>query len=214
MIRILRFTLLSLLIILTSCGIRIGTGAPSDAGIGQIIDNIQAARGRNTPEATNEGQITRARINSISQKLIRVEFTKYGIAPLMTQVASRQGFDTYLSTGEQTITLKDGRVSHTRGLPFDLLESDFGNDSARKYRFLRADNAVTELTASCTRQRAGQETIEIVERRYSTTLIEETCTSPAVVFTNRYWVDGSGIIWKSEQWLGPTHGFAIIQKLN
>ena len=211
----IRFATLFALILVTGCGdIRVGTGAPSDAGFGRLIDNIQAVRGRNTPDEPQEQQLTRAALNRVKQKLVRVTFTKYNITPVMTQVASRNGFETYLSKAQQTISLRRGVLSHTRGLPFDLLETDFRNPADKQYRFLIASNDIAELRVSCTRARVGSETIEIVERRYATTVIEESCTSDVVTFKNKFWTDGSGTVWKSEQWIGPNHGYAVIEKLN
>jgi len=206
--------LLCLVAVLASgCDLRIGTGAQKDLGFGNIVDNIQAARGRNAPAPQGAQNITRASIDKIDKTLIRVGFTRYNIQDVFTQVATREGVSTYLSPKDQTITLQNGVLRMTRGLPYDLLESDIRSQSKRTYRYLTATNTISELTVSCSRQKAGSETIEIVERSYSTTIVSERCSGQGFNFENRYWTSGA-TTWKSLQWIGPTHGFALIEKLN
>ena len=195
------------------CGIRIGTNAEKDLGFGRIVGNIQAARGKNAPEPQQQAKLTRAALNQIDKNLIRVKFTRYNIETIMTEVASRDGVKTYLSTTQQTVSLEDGVLRTTRGLPYDLLESDYENDPSRTYRFLSATNAMNELKVTCSTETEGREAIEIVERSYNTTVTAETCRGQGFAFKNRYWTAG-GTIWKSQQWIGPTHGFAVIEKLN
>ncbi|MEM9715617.1 MAG: YjbF family lipoprotein [Pseudomonadota bacterium] len=198
---------------LSACGLSIGSNSPKDFGVGRIVDNIQAARGRNQPKQEKQAGLTRDALNKINRELIKVQLTKYGTTGVFTKVADRSNNQTFQSTAKQSITLQDGALRMTRGLPFDLLETDLRNDQDRKYRFLNAANNLTEVTVSCDRQSVGSDPIEIVERSYNTTLIEETCRGSGTAFKNRYWVQGN-TIWKSQQWIGPQHGFAIIEKLN
>lgn len=204
-----------LIVALSGCGINIGTGsARGNFGFNTIRDNIQAARGRNTPQEEGaQTKLTRDVVNGINRQIVQISLSKYGTKTVFTRAAVRQGAVTYLSPQKQTVTVQGGRVIRTRGLPFDLLETDFRNDADRVYRYLNAANNITELRVSCSRETVGTEAIEIVERSYTTTLVEEVCRSSGVAFKNRFWTQGS-TIWKSEQWIGPNHGFATIEKLN
>ncbi|MEM0976360.1 MAG: YjbF family lipoprotein [Pseudomonadota bacterium] len=199
---------------LAGCDLRVGSGGQGDFGVGRMMETIRAARGRNVSTQSEQAPITRASLNQIPQKLVRVQLTRYGSTGFYTQVANRRGNVTYLSPGDRTITLQNGQLRMTRGLPFDLLETDIRNDSDRVYRYLNVANALTELRVSCRSEVVGVERIEIIERTYSTTLREETCRGGGVAFKNRYWTDRGGVLWKSQQWIGPSHGFAIIEKLN
>lgn len=201
-------------VLATGCGLRVGTGSGKDLGLNNILNNINAVRGKNAPTQPKQQKLSRAQVDQIKQTIARVKFSKYGITVVMTQIADREGFKTYLSPAQQTVTLKDGQIRMTRGLPFDLLESDFRADGSRAYRYLTTTNGLAELRVNCSREAAGSETIEIVERSYNTTVIEETCRGSGAAFKNRYWVGSGNQIWKSEQWLGPRHGFAIFEKLN
>jgi len=77
----------------------------------------------------------------------------------------------------------------------------------RQYHFTQRHLGPYVISLSCVFEPVGPETIEIVEIDYTLIRVDEICTNARRQITNAYWVDiRTGIVWKSEQWLGPKIG--------
>lgn len=59
----------------------------------------------------------------------------------------------------------------------------------------------------------GPEPIEVFERSYRTTQVQDDCASPDKSFTNMFWIEGAETIWKSRQWVSLVVGRAEMLKL-
>jgi len=83
----------------------------------------------------------------------------------------------------------------------------------RVHDYLDGEDRLQRRTFQCDLRPAGRETIEIVERRYRASILEETCRTRDGSFTNSYWIDGTGRIVQSVQFVSPQVGFLVTQRL-
>lgn len=123
----------------------------------------------------------------------------------------------WVSAGQKTITIEDGRIIETFGFPNDLLKirrSDLsfreiieGNDvlnTIAYYSFKKPD--FYNLKVEVQTRNLGLKTIEISGKIRELYLIEETIVSKKINWSkrNRFWVDPQDYyVWRSEQDISP-----------
>lgn len=122
-----------------------------------------------------------------------------------------------------SLTFDNGLVVATRGLGDDLMGSDpsevyhalrhGGGEVLRINDYLGSQDDIVRASYYCDIQALGSETIEIFERSYATQKFQEICVSPDQQFENLYWIDSSGTIWQSRQWLSALVGYLEVQRL-
>lgn len=121
---------------------------------------------------------------------------------------------TWRTADNVTLSFDDGVLVATRGLGFDLMGAGAektlaalaGGDPGpyrRQYRYLDGQNHAAYVTAGCTVQDRGAETVG--GRRLWRH--DEICESFHTAFTNTYWSDGGGWVLRSRQWIGPQIGY-------
>lgn len=138
---------------------------------------------------------------------------------LLVPIANNAGFLSYADQSRRGVVIFGGLVTATKGLLFDMTAIKHQSDDpiarmvpldrwprvvVRNYQFTRLNTSDYEVSVTCVFNRIASEQIEIIERTYDVTRVQETCANPQRDFTNTYWVEpDTGFIWKSEQWLGP-----------
>lgn len=129
---------------------------------------------------------------------------------------------TWLTPDGISLTNRGGFLIATRGLGHDLMVADVsgvqvaiasgGGTATRTHEYLDGNDQIQTERYSCTITRDGAQTIEIFERRYATTAYSENCNGSSN-FTNRYWIDGKGVVWRAKQWVSPAIGYLEIDVL-
>lgn len=158
------------------------------------------------------------------QQAAGVPFASMGIrlgdGPQIFLVLAGQPGDTFLwtSAAHVAVTTRNGRVTSTAGLPVNvdtmtledpdpLLAVAHGlTDEAQSTRL--ADYRERHLYAvriACTAHSRGRANIAILGAQLETTRIDEDCAAahPDWTFTDSFWIDGSGLVWKSVQHIAP-----------
>lgn len=142
----------------------------------------------------------------------------------MNPVGRNGDYVTWGSAPGQGITYRRGILSNTRGFGEDLMASRIDHavvaitsgrdaDYTRKNYYLGDLGQTTELALSCSLRRSGAEKVIIGEINANAVIMKETCRKGQIDFTNVYWVDGSGNVLKSSQWVGQRIGSVAIQNL-
>ena len=119
----------------------------------------------------------------------------------------------------QTVSLERGVITATRGLGDDLMSAETtavanalrsgGGTVNRVWRTLDGTNAVIEKTATCQISSAGAETITLASgASLQTRRMVEDCGDG---IRNAYWLDGSGRVAQSRQWVGSVVGYLTQQ---
>lgn len=121
---------------------------------------------------------------------------------------------TWASQSGFTATYRDGLLVATRGLGSDLMASDTGQVRAmlaqgggqaqRAVDFLDDFDRIETVRFACEIAAQGREVVDLGLRQPELAKYEETCSSPKLVFTNIYWLDGAGEILQSRQFVSQT----------
>ena len=139
----------------------------------------------------------------ISNILLSVGIPARGAVATLVLVARNQGVETWQTGDNVSISLRDGVIVGTRGLGFDVMGAEVrptlaalaGRQSGEytlSRRYLTADNHPESIMATCTMARSGAQGQFV-----------EDCRADVGKFRNEYWLDGSGRIVQSNQWIGP-----------
>lgn len=127
----------------------------------------------------------------------------------------------WMSSDRGVLVTRDGRLVKTVGLPENLVGTEFlspdffeagrlsaqGELSAKRLIDVAPGNRYGLLVeAKLVRNQA--EGIRIGKRTYDTVRFTEHCFAPQISwkFTNSYWLDGQGTIWRSSQYATPGAG--------
>lgn len=110
----------------------------------------------------------------------------------------------------------------TRGVGRDIIASDAAvtvaalenrraDSGQRSFEISDGDVTTTKVQFLCEIDVIGLEQILVVNQRFATTHMRENCTESSTGgwgFANDYWVqNGTGLIRKSRQWVGPLSGY-------
>lgn len=139
-------------------------------------------------------------------------------------IGSNAGFDTYGNDQRQTMTLRRGIVTATRGLGDDLMSSDISQTAAliaarragqgtRIMRFLDGEDQTREIVMTCSVTRGDAAPVALGEVNTTATAMTETCRSGSRTITNTFLVDASGRSLGSRQWLSEMNGYMLFQTL-
>lgn len=146
-------------------------------------------------------------------------------ASALVRIENNGAFDTYATGQRQTLTLRDGMLTATRGLGNDLMSSDIDAVQAlirarkdgrapRRMRYLDGQNGTFEFRFDCTVQVGDTQTLPRVTGGTQTLRqVNERCVSPSRDIANSYMVDASGHVMASSQWAGPLNGNLSITQI-
>ena len=146
--------------------------------------------------------------------------------PIVIEPLSENGpYTTWGSPDKRTITMVSGVISATRGYGGDVLGYDARPTAAaitgrkvaeysRTMRFLGPQYELRGATLKCVTENQGTEDITIIDTARKLVHMVEACTDQGGgTVKSEYWVDGSGVIWQSRQWIGPQLGFVFMQRV-
>jgi hypothetical protein len=179
------------------------------------------------PAAAPGRPITRADIERANTAAIWAKLEGDAAPTLMYAVAANRGGVTFMSGFRQAVVLRGSLVSGTRALGTNLMAAwSEGRDPlvsptppgswparvVRHYEFPSDAPEGVVMTFDCRFERGGAAEMTILQVRHAGVEISETCTGPAGSFENLHFVDaGSGFVWRSLQWIGPTMPLIDVQ---
>lgn len=121
---------------------------------------------------------------------------------------------TWLAQVGFSASFNDGLLVATRGLNGDLMAADVsqvrtalnagGGHAVRVQEDLDDQDQIVSKRFECDILAAGTETIDLGLRQVSARKFEETCRNSSLEFTNLYWLDGTGHIISSRQFISRT----------
>jgi len=187
---------------------------------------LQSAGGIVRPADTPPREaVGRASFQMVPGPLIFVTLSEFGVAAPMVPFGENRGVRTWSTAEKQTLTLRGGIMTSTRGLGDDLMQSAVdpvanalaagsGGDIARTTWHLDGNDRLIERLFTCGIRTEGRETITLVSgQSLSATRVSEDCVADGVSFQNTYWKDESGTVRRSRQWVSPIVGYAEIEVL-
>lgn len=147
-----------------------------------------------------------------------------GVAELARRLTSSDGRETFVSQSGFTAAYRDGVLVATRGLIgedvmaasapglLDTLAAG-GGTITREIETLDGRNQIRTASFTCTITAAGTETINLGIRSVEAPRFDENCRGSAVIFDNIYWLDDSGAILASRQYVSPTVAYLRSNRL-
>jgi hypothetical protein len=189
-------------------GLKPGTKAPSGPATPKVA----------TPEVVEQALAT------TKGPLALITLEQSNTWAFAVESGANQGYRTFLTATQQTLTVNRGIVTATRGLGGDLMSSDISASgalvSARKagtatkvMRFLDGEDQTIEAPFSCTISIGKTETVTSGHITRPLTQVKEACTYATLGFTNHYLVDRDGTAIASRQWIGRVNGYATFSYL-
>jgi hypothetical protein len=166
--------------------------------------------------------ITRAEIDANDGDLLLAELRDGEVSAILVPGVSNPRGNTWVTPDGISLTFRGGLLIATRGLGADLMIADVGQveavlpgagNAVRVHEMLGGEDQIDRLRFGCQLSVEGRQTIEIFERRYETTKVNEVCTGDGATFTNSYWIDSHGKIWKSHQWVSELVGYLDVERL-
>ena len=123
---------------------------------------------------------------------------------------------TWVSADGVYLTIQNGKIVRTEGLPNNLtnfihpFKSNFpGNinsDVNMHYFYYSYDKPfLSDLRVEARLENKGREVVQVFQKDMELTLIEEKIENKSIRWkaTNKYWVDDSNFVWRSEQSISP-----------
>jgi hypothetical protein len=145
---------------------------------------------------------------------MQVQIPSRGADAKLWRVAVNKDVETWLATDNISLSFQHGVLVASRGLGFDLMGADAQTTLnaiagrgpevyRRQMRYLTGDNHSTYLIAGCSLTFVGPETVGGQRLQH----LEEQCQARENLFTNLFWLNGSGQIVQSRQWVSPQIGY-------
>lgn len=201
------------------------------AACGSDVDETQTARtfltlgqkvlGRDQKPAPGTSGLTREIIASIGRPADLVTVESLGVSAVIILVADNRGVETLSSVDDRTIAMRGGMITATRGLGGDLIAATTPPLSrvasgtgtfVREIVILDGEDRPVRTRYLCEYSTIGSESLDIVQRRYSTRRVEESCSGDSGRFVNDHWFQG-GTLRQSRQWVGPYLGYIDYARL-
>jgi hypothetical protein len=153
-----------------------------------------------------------------------VTINALGITELANRIARNGGDSTWISQTGFSISYRDGVLVATRGLVgedvmaasapglIDVLRAGGGTVN-RAMETLDSLNQIETMTFRCTVTAAGPETISLGVRDVQANRLNENCQGETVIFDNIFWLDDTGSIVASRQYISPTVAYLRSNRL-
>ena len=169
--------------------------------------------------------LTRARIDAPGRPMLLADIEAIEAVATLVKMAGNKTVETWQTGDQVSLSLDQGLVTATRGLGEDLMSADNSGTKmmlaghledqyyVKLHSYLDGEYQTAFRSFQCRRSDLRQETIEIFERRHTTTRIEEECVTPGYEITNVYWRGTDGFLWKTQQWLSPSLKYLVTEQL-
>ena len=200
---------------LGGCGSEELLASDSGAATEALARSLRLPAARSTTPA-GPPQLTRAVIEKADFPLALGTIESLNATAIMGRISQNSGTETYASADRVTVTLRDGVMISSRGFRADLMSGIVPSGATirsgtgshdRVHDYLDSLDKIERHRFACTLAKGGVETITIAQTAYRTSVVTETCSGSTGSFANQYWIESSGKIRQSRQWISETVGF-------
>ncbi len=198
---------------LTACG------SLREEGTGAQVTELATSLiiGQTTAPAAPAASVSRDEILNNPGKYMRVNTRDIDRWDTMVQAAQNGSRVTWVDTENNTITLENGVIVATRGLPRDLMGAEVGQvwaairagggNAQRTHEFLTDGDQISRELLQCRIAQQGADTVQRLGQTLESTRFEEKCEGEGLQLTNIYWVNRSGRLLRSLQAISPDAGY-------
>ena len=179
-----------------------------------VLNNAKNLFSKRGPQQVLTTAILRARLTpdvraSIGASVLIAELPKIKVAAVVAAIAQNGNVITWQAQDGVGISTKAGLLLSTRGIGFDLMSSSVDGPLAmitghatgtaiREHRHLDGEDQLVLTRFECTYLRSKD-------------YVAESCSNPKLTIENQYWLDQSGDIWRSKQWVGAKNGYMLLE---
>lgn len=197
----------------------------SGSDLSAVRGALSGVLGQRTAATANLRQtLTPQAIANFNGPLMFVEVQGSGVQAGLTPGFRNGSVQQWFTQDAASLSFNAGIVTASRGLGDDLMSADVRdvgaavrgrrNQAERVHRYLTHENSLEIRAFKCSYVQAGPETAQTLAGAFSARRVEETCyDSNGLKIDNVYWVDRSGVVRKSLQWVSPFVGYLDIQRL-
>lgn len=183
---------------------------------GRVLDGIGSAdRGDDAPTVPRAApDFSPAALTSEPEAFRLVQINALGLQEAARIVRVNGDEVTVALQSGPTAAFDGGVLVATRGFGDDLMTIEsrgvaeaVAAGQGRVIRHMETLDALDQIRVTrfeCDVTSAGTETVDLGLRQAPLRRIDETCRSESLIFDNIYWVDGSGRILSSRQYVSPT----------
>jgi hypothetical protein len=208
------------------------TGGILGGGEGRVLSAINQVRGIFRGVGSNNSvDADRAVPGGFSAEAIAADPAAFRVVQVNALGLEEPGRVIQQNGDELTLALQSGPTAafdggvlvSTRGFADDLYTFESrgviealragGGAVTRRMETLTSLDQVATDTFACTITPAGTESVNLGLREASLRRFDENCRSSAVVFDNIYWLDASGEIVASRQYVSPTVAYLRSNRL-
>lgn len=199
------------------------SGLLGDSELAQVVNDIRETRAQTAARASGAPSapaVTPEMLVGFDDPLITAAVPKYGTTGLLG-IAERNGRAvTWLTPDRIALVTRDGVVIATRGLVGDLASARVPDirtergQTTRDHYYLGPNQRSVRERFSCNIATDGSETVHVVGTAYETTRVSERCRSDDTSFTNVYWIENTGKVRKSRQWISTLVDYVDIEAVN
>lgn len=188
------------------------------AQVAELATGLVTGRGEEAAPAASS--VTQEQILSNPGKFMRVNIRDLNRWDTMVPAAQNGSRVTWVDSENNSITLDDGIVVATRGLPRDMMGATAtqtwaairagGGNAQRTHEFLTDDDKIAQELLQCSIVSKGADTVRRLSQTLNSRRFEETCDGEGLQLTNIYWVNGAGRMLRSLQAISPDAGYLQI----
>lgn len=203
-------------------GLLAACGPLADEGPLTGLASVVTGGGEEAAAVDPRQTLTREMIEQLPNDLLLVDVPSRDATATLVRAGENGARATWISPDGISVTVEGGLIVATRGFGHDLMAADVtglrallrGAGSGRYVaETLDGTDQVVRTVYDCAVDSRTPETITIFERGYATTRVQVSCTGPDLRFRNTYWVDGSGVVWKSQQFVTQELGYLGLERL-
>jgi len=183
----------------------------------QLVNAVKSQfLGKKAPVQTATREQLRAAITpefreqSGNVPLLLVSSLRVPISSIVPRFSVNGNVETYMTTDQISLALRDGILISTRGLGNDLMAADVtgvaariragSGQAVRVHKYLDGENQLIPYRFDCSYARSGGEVVE-------------SCAGNGLSFTNRYTLGAGGRIKVSAQWVSPGLQSYLIEEI-
>lgn len=185
-----------------------------------MMDQIRG-EGAQAP-AKPKPELTRAAVKATGAAMTRVRSETLDITSVAVAVRKNGRQITYAAPGQRYLVMLGGLIHSARGYGFDLepiavqaldpvayprAPRLWPRSFNRTYALSGRGPEGKQTTFTCTQAPQGNHTVRILGTNIATQRIDVSCESRDLTFVNVHFVDQSGVIWQSRQWVGQDLGY-------
>lgn len=208
-----RLTIGALSLFLMSCG------ETDENSLTNQVAGLVFGGGEATP-APASPRVTEEQLLASRGQYLRVNIRDLERRDTMVPAGSNGARTTWIDSASISLTLDDGIVVATRGLPRDLMGADArstaraiqagGGTAERRHDYLTDQDQIVTNTLQCTISSEGSDEVARFGQTIPATRYQEVCTGEGLNLTNIYWVNGARGIVRSLQAVSPDAGYLQI----